>query len=176
MTEPLNTSVDPDADGLVGGVTAWPSNVLPSTKYRWCEGDLLSRTEFSLLFSRLGELHGAGDGSTTFALPNYKKRFLVGLDSADSGYDTVGETGGSASGAVSGTTGAAGGHSHGAGTYGVTTDAVASSGGAVAGFAASGTQAVTGTSGSVANHDHTFSGTAATIPPYNVVRYIIKIA
>jgi microcystin-dependent protein len=108
----------------------------------------LSRTEFSLLFSRLGESWGVGDGSTTFNLPNLDKRFLAGFDSTDAAYDTVGESGGSATGAVSGTTGAGSAHSH---TF-------------------------SGTSDPESAHTHSFSGSAATVPPYKVVRYLIKVA
>jgi microcystin-dependent protein len=176
VSEVFDTAVNPDADGLVGSVQVWPGDVLPSTKYRWCEGDTVSRTEFSLLFSRIGELHGVGDGSTTFNLPNYKQKFLVGFDSSDTAYDTVGETGGSATGAVSGTTGNESSHTHGAGSYSVDAPTAAASGPSVPAFSgSSGPQPVSGTSGAGSAHNHSFSGTAATIPPYNVVRWIIKV-
>jgi microcystin-dependent protein len=139
----------------------------------------LSRTEFSLLFSRLGESWGVGDGSTTFNLPNLDKRFLAGFDSTDAAYDTVGESGGSATGAVSGTTGAGSAHSHGfsgtTSTENATTarpltpadDLVSESGH---------THTFSGTSDPESAHTHSFSGSAATVPPYKVVRYLIKVA
>jgi microcystin-dependent protein len=169
---------NPDADGLVGQIIMYGGETLPSPKYRWCHGtQTLSRTEFSLLFSRLGELWGAGDGSTTFNLPDFDKRFPVGVDSTggDAAYDSVGDTGGSATGGVSGTTGAGSAHSHGAGTYGVATTNTAGAGAAVATFTATGTYPVTGTSGSESSHTHSFSGSADTIPPYKAVRFIIKV-
>ncbi len=36
-----------------------------------CDGSAVSRTQFSELFRLLAETEGAGDGSTTFNLPNY---------------------------------------------------------------------------------------------------------
>jgi microcystin-dependent protein len=160
---------NPDIDGLVGAITIYAGETLPGPKYRWCHGtQTLSRTEFSLCFSRLGESWGSGDGSTTFTLPNLDKRFLVGVDGtgADVDDDEVGDTGGSASGSVSGSTSSDGAHSHGV-NWGVKAveDGVT---GAVIDSPLS-----TDTDGS---HFHTFSGSAATIPPYAAVRYIIKVA
>jgi microcystin-dependent protein len=170
---------NPDADGLVGQILMYGGETLPSPKYRWCHGvQTLSRTEFSLLFSRYGESWGTGDGSTTFNLPDFDKRFPVGVDStgADAAYDKVGDTGGSESGSVSGTTGAGSSHVHGPGSYSVSATSVATGGAAVAGFPTSGTQAVSGTSGAENSHTHPFSGTAATVPPYKAVRFIVKVS
>jgi microcystin-dependent protein len=104
----------PDADGLVGGVTLWPSDTLPGPKYRFCTGDADSRADFSLLYSRIGTNHGTGDGSTTFNLPNYSGRVPVGVNTSDATMDEVGDTGGALSGAVnaSGTTSSDGAHTH----------------------------------------------------------------
>lgn len=153
----------PDADGLVGSVTIWPCETLPGPKYLFAEGQAVSRTVYSLLFSRYGTRHGTGDGSTTFNLPNYKGKFLVGFDETDTAYDTVGETGGAASGSVAA-------HTH---TYS----------GTVAGQGSFAVQG--GASGNVQSGTNlTFSGTTSsdgggsvsTIPPYNVVRYIVKVS
>jgi microcystin-dependent protein len=175
MADPVATN--PDADGLVGAITAYAGETLPGPKYRWCHGtQTLLRTEFSLLFSRLGERWGVGDGSTTFGLPDLNARFLAGFDESAAAYDTVGESGGSATGGVSGTTGAGSAHSHGPGSYSVTTVSLVTAPGPAGGVPGAGTFPVAGTSGTESAHTHTFSGTADTIPPYKVVRYIIKIA
>jgi microcystin-dependent protein len=180
MPEP---APNPDADGLVGAITIYAGETLPGPKYRWCHGtQTLSRTEFSLCFSRLGESWGSGDGSTTFTLPNLDKRFPVGVDStgADTAYDEVGDTGGSAGGSVSisGTTGGGSAHSHGSGTYFVSSDANAVATGSVGAFSASGSRFIGGTSGTESAHTHSFSGSgsADTIPPYAAVRFIIKVS
>lgn len=86
--------LSPDADGIVGGGMDWYSDTLPSAKWRFCDGALLSRTEFSLLFSRIGTSFSVGDGSTTFGLPNRAGKVAVGFDESDADFDTIGETGG----------------------------------------------------------------------------------
>ena len=47
-----------------------------------CNGDLYSRTTFSILFTAIGTTFGAGDGSTTFKVPNYQAAFLRGKGTA----------------------------------------------------------------------------------------------
>lgn len=44
--------------------------------FKLCNGQALSRTEYAALFAVLGTKYGAGDGSTTFNLPNLDKRFI----------------------------------------------------------------------------------------------------
>lgn len=45
-----------------------------------CFGQAVSRTDYAALFAALGETYGVGDGSTTFNLPDYRGRVLVGKD------------------------------------------------------------------------------------------------
>lgn len=59
-----------------------------------CDGSAVSRTTYANLFNVIGTSYGNGDGSTTFNLPNLNGRVPVGLDSTDTSFDTVGETGG----------------------------------------------------------------------------------
>lgn len=156
---------NPDADGLVGSVTIWPSDVLPSTKYLFAEGQAISRADYSLLFSRYGEIHGVGDGSTTFNLPDYPDMFLRGGDGTNTG-DAGGSASDTASGSVSGGTVSAAGFSiDGQGSFAVQSGA--------SGNVQSGTNLTLGGSGSLTGA--TFSGTVDTIPPYKVVRFIIKV-
>nr|DAV10889.1 MAG TPA: tail collar fiber protein [Caudoviricetes sp.] len=44
-----------------------------------CNGQAVSRTEYSDLFALIGTSFGAGDGSSTFNLPDYRGKFLRGL-------------------------------------------------------------------------------------------------
>lgn len=46
--------------------------------YLSCNGALVSRTQFADLFAAIGTTWGAGDGKTTFKLPNLHHRFLEG--------------------------------------------------------------------------------------------------
>ena len=54
------------------GVTAPPGFLV-------CDGSLVSRSAYAGLFAVIGVNHGAGDGTTTFALPDYRGRFLRGV-------------------------------------------------------------------------------------------------
>ena len=47
-----------------------------------CDGRAVSREEYSALFTAIGELYGAGNGSTTFNLPNLVGRFAEGATSS----------------------------------------------------------------------------------------------
>lgn len=45
-----------------------------------CYGQAISRTTYSILFAAIGTTYGAGDGSTTFNVPDLRGRVPVGLD------------------------------------------------------------------------------------------------
>ena len=77
-----------------GSLIMWPSVTIPSD-WKLCNGDAISRTTFATLFSLIGTTFGAGDGTTTFNLPNYKNRMPYGADTV-----AVGATGGSANAIV----------------------------------------------------------------------------
>lgn len=85
------------ADTLpIGSVVEWFSNTIP-TNWLLCNGQAVSRTTYSELFAKLGTTYGAGDGSTTFNLPNIKGRYIAGLDSNDPNFNSLGKTGGAVS-------------------------------------------------------------------------------
>lgn len=48
-------------------------------KWLLCDGQAVSRTTYADLFALIGENFGAGDGSTTFNVPDYRGKFLRGL-------------------------------------------------------------------------------------------------
>ena len=50
--------------------------------YLLCDGGVISRTTYSALFAAVKETYGAGDGSTTFALPNLIDRVVQGAATA----------------------------------------------------------------------------------------------
>jgi microcystin-dependent protein len=45
-----------------------------------CEGQAISRTKYSRLFSIIGTAYGIGDGTSTFNLPDLRGQFLRGVD------------------------------------------------------------------------------------------------
>jgi microcystin-dependent protein len=64
------------------------------TGWLLCDGTAVSRTTYSDLFAITSTTYGVGDGSTTFNLPNLKGRVPVGLDTSQTEFDVLGETGG----------------------------------------------------------------------------------
>ena len=58
-----------------------------------CNGQAINRVTYSELFSLIGTKFGAGDGTTTFNLPDYRGKFLRGLggNSASDIYTTQAE-------------------------------------------------------------------------------------
>ena len=112
-----------------GAVTDFARNTAPSGWLK-ANGALVSRTTFSALFAAIGTTWGAGDGSTTFALPDLRGEVIRGWDDGrgvDSGRgfgsaqssQNLSHSHTASSGTVSndhthsGTTAAAGGHTHG---------------------------------------------------------------
>jgi microcystin-dependent protein len=63
----------------IGSVTAFAGSAAPSG-WLLCGGQTVSRTQFSGLFLTIGTTYGAGDGSTTFALPDLRGRTIAGED------------------------------------------------------------------------------------------------
>lgn len=77
----------------IGGGITWFGGPIPSN-YAKPQGQAISRTTYSVLFTLWGTLHGAGNGTTTFNLPNVKGRSIVASDASQVEFDTVGEVGG----------------------------------------------------------------------------------
>jgi microcystin-dependent protein len=85
-----------------GGVTGVPG----AGKWALCYGQAISRSSYPTLFSRLGTTFGAGNGTTTFNLPDYRGRLGIGIDNmggASAGRITT--AGSSIDGNVAGATG-----------------------------------------------------------------------
>ena len=60
-----------------GSVQAFAGATAPDG-WLLCDGTAISRTTFATLYGAIGVAHGAGDGSTTFNLPDHRGRFLRG--------------------------------------------------------------------------------------------------
>ena len=83
----------------IGEMTIWGTSTAP-TGWLICDGSAVSRSTYSALFGVLSTTYGVGDGSTTFNLPNLKGRVPVGRDATQSEFDTLAETGGSKTSAL----------------------------------------------------------------------------
>ena len=61
----------------VGGIVPFSGERLP-TGYLYCRGQEVSRQTYSQLFKVIGTTYGAGDGATTFNIPDLRGRVPVG--------------------------------------------------------------------------------------------------
>lgn len=50
------------------------------TTWLYCNGQAVSRTDYSALFTMIGIQYGTGDGSTTFNVPDLRGRTVAGID------------------------------------------------------------------------------------------------
>ena len=64
----------------IGNITMWSSTGGIPTNYLICEGAAISRTTYGNLFSVIGTIYGAGNGSTTFNVPDFRGLFPRGFD------------------------------------------------------------------------------------------------
>ena len=82
-----------DLTGIEGTVTgtilSWSDSSIPSG-FLECTGAAVSRSTYSALFAVIGTTYGAGDGSSTFNLPNLQDNVPVGK----SGTKSLASTGG----------------------------------------------------------------------------------
>ena len=63
-----------DSGNPSGTIIAYAGKTIPKG-YLLCNGGAVSRTTYAKLFEAIGTTYGAGDGTTTFNLPNLHKRF-----------------------------------------------------------------------------------------------------
>tara|TARA_R100000908_G_scaffold56802_1_gene32377 strand:+ start:731 stop:1312 length:582 start_codon:yes stop_codon:yes gene_type:complete len=175
--------------GIEGIPTAtiipWSTASVP-TGYLECNGQAVSRSTYSALFAIVGTTYGAGDGSSTFLVPDLSNNVAVGKSNnkalaSTGGAETTtptGNIGGSTANATLSTPQLAS-HGHNTGVFAGSTrmyynafsnprfSPAAKNGGA------------TGNAGSGGGHSHnmsaTFSGDATSVvQPYLTVIYIIK--
>ncbi|MFQ9922529.1 MAG: tail fiber protein [Beduini sp.] len=144
----------------VGVISQFAGETAPSG-YLLCQGQAISRTEYAKLFDVISTKYGAGDGSTTFNLPDLRSRIPVGMDDQDNDFKTLGITGGAKT--VTLTTNQIPAHNHSATT-------TVNSGGAhthSASNTSAGSHAHTSTSDSAGGHTHTINNSGnLNIPLY----------
>lgn len=86
----FDTFYDPNSDGLpIGAMLDYGGDTDP-LHYLICDGRALSRTTYAALYAVIGVRNGAGDGSTTFNIPDARDRSTVGASTAK----VLGSTGG----------------------------------------------------------------------------------
>lgn len=179
-----------------GVVTPFAGSTAPAG-YLLCDGSAVSRTTYADLFAVIGTTYGAGNGSTTFAVPDLRSRFIAGRGTG-TWSDTLAETGGTKDAVVVSHTHTTPSHSHDASigggdhfhTYNVRTDMTAGG--------SSGSPMISNNTGNpnsrntdIGGHSHTISvtggsgatiaaptgavsGTDQNLPPYITLNHIIK--
>jgi microcystin-dependent protein len=160
-------------------IVPWSSSSVP-TGFLECNGAAVSRSTYSALFAIIGTTYGAGDGASTFNLPDLQDNVAVGKSgtkalASTGGANTVASTGNIAGSTANATLSTAqlASHSHGGG------------------YATSGPEyrqqppgptfqsSTTSNAGSGGGHSHnlsaTFSGDSTSVlQPFLTVIYIIK--
>jgi len=185
---------------LAGGMDYWGTAV-PNSCFAFPIGQAISRTTYAALFAIMGTTYGAGDGATTFNLPDktgrvsaMKEAVATRLTTAGGGVDgaTMGAAGGqqnrtvvtanlppyTPTGVITVTNGAI--IVNGAGNYAYTGT---SGGSGVGGGGAFGVSGVNGLTASQGASSATFTGSAQggtstpvqNLPPLIVCNYIIRI-
>lgn len=144
----------------VASIHAYGGSTAP-TGWLICDGSAVSRTTYAALFAIIGTTYGAGNGSTTFNLPDLRGKIPVGRDSGQTEFDVLGETGGAKTHTLSTTEIPSHQHSYGptgsSGAFGMVDSVSASSSGL----------RQTGFTGGGAAHNN--------LQPYQVINYIVKI-
>ena len=69
------------SDPTPAGTVIYSARQTAPTGYLVCDGSVVSRTTYATLFSAIGTAFGAGDGSSTFALPDLRGQFVRGWNS-----------------------------------------------------------------------------------------------
>ena len=76
-----NVTIQAGGSVPVGTIIAYGGVSAPQG-YLICNGGAISRTQYSALYGVIGTRFGAGDGSSTFNIPNMHHRFLEGTTTA----------------------------------------------------------------------------------------------
>ncbi len=76
-----NTMVVNNTIDLPAGVILYSAKTAPDTGYLICNGAAVSRSTYGSLFGAIGITYGAGDGSSTFNVPDLRGEFIRGFDS-----------------------------------------------------------------------------------------------
>lgn len=76
-----------------GSVSAYAGISVPGG-WLYCDGSAIDRTIYADLFASIGTTYGNGNGTTTFNIPNLRGRNVIGLNSSETDFDVLGETGG----------------------------------------------------------------------------------
>lgn len=153
----------------VGMITPFAGSSAP-TGWLLCYGQTVSRTAYAGLFAVIGSTYGAGDGSTTFNVPDLRGRFPLGKDNM----------GGSAASRIINTAGSNLGGNAGTETHTLTVSEMPVHDHGInvsAGYTSSTgliTQSSNGSYGTKDTNNEGGGGAHNNMPPYMTLNYLIK--
>lgn len=84
ITRELFSALLSDEVSLAGELKMWAGAAAPSG-FLLCDGTAYSRTTYASLFAAIGTAFGAGDGTTTFNVPDMRQRFPLGKATSGTG-------------------------------------------------------------------------------------------
>ena len=158
-----------------GIVIPWGSTSVPSG-FLECNGQAVSRSTYAALFAVVGTTYGAGDGSTTFLVPNLQDKTVLSKSNnkalaSTGGANTVTSTGnvGGSAGNTTLTTAEIAAHTH----------SVQVGTGSQLGSSSNAQNMNTGSTGGGQSHTHNLSANytgdaTSVLQPYLTLIYIIK--
>jgi microcystin-dependent protein len=89
----VNAIVSEFNTALPGEIRGFGGSSAP-TGWLICDGSAISRSAYSALFAVIGTSFGAGNGSTTFNIPDARGKVMCGYNSTDANFNSIGKTGG----------------------------------------------------------------------------------
>jgi len=95
LNEQIRDNLNYVKESLPAGIIIGYGGAAAPDQWFLCDGTAVSRSTYSALFTAIGVSYGVGNGSSTFNLPDYRGRVMVGLSSTDADFDTLGEKYGS---------------------------------------------------------------------------------
>jgi len=175
-----------DIEGIpTATIIPWSDSSVPSG-YLECNGQAVSRSTYSALFAIVGTTYGAGDGSSTFAVPNLSDNVPVGKSNNKALASTGGANTVTNAGNVAGSTANAtlstpqlASHSHNAGYANFSPAYKRNYPGNHPYIGPAANPATSSNTGSGGGHSHNmsanFSGDATSVlQPYLTIIYVIK--
>lgn len=145
--------------GMIGEVKMYAASSVPDGWFE-CDGSAISRTTYSNLFQIIGTSYGTGDGSTTFNIPDFRSRAVIGAGTGPGlSARSLGDTGGEERHTLD--TSEMPNHSH---TGATITASIFNGGGPAVSVGQPGFN--TGTTGGGNSHNN--------MQPYGVAKFIIK--
>lgn len=94
LASPAITNPPSNVANPPGTILLWGGSSTPPSGYLYCNGAAVSRTTYAALYNAIGTSYGAGNGSSTFNLPDFAGAVPVGIHTGVGQFNAMGKTGG----------------------------------------------------------------------------------